>query len=244
MTDTRGLTAVEQLSFGARLVQVFRAPRRTFEAIADGGAFPDWAGPVALVAIAWAAHNFLAMPFIAPEDPSSLEGWAGFTEEQRQMATQGLEVWRSHGWFTMPLVTSFSLLAVVALVLLGVSRWMLRAELTLRQTLAIKAYASLVAIPQWVLLTLLVRTGDRMASPQSFTFGALLSDPSASLMGRFLGALSVFDLWQTIVIGLGLASMAGQPSRRTVSIMVVLWLAWAAFGAMAPPPSAEAPPLP
>lgn len=239
MTEPRALTSVEQLSFGARLLHIFNAPRRTYEAIADGGTFPDWAGPVGLVAIMWAAHNFAAMPMVAPENPASLPGWEGYTEEHRQMVTQGLEVWRSHGWFTMPLVTSFSLLAVVALVLLGISRWLLKAQLTLRQTLAIKAYASLVAVPQWILLTFLVRAGNTTMSPQSFTFGALLSDPSGSIPGRFLGALSVFDLWQAVVIGVGLSTMANQPSRRTVAIVVVLWLAWAAFGALAPPPSPQ-----
>lgn len=241
MTEPRALTSVEQLSFGARLLRIFTAPRRTFEAIADGGSFPDWAGPVGLVAIIWAAHNFASMPFVAPENPAALASWEGLTEEQRVLATQGLEVWRSHGWFTMPLVTSFSLLAVVSLVLLGISRWLLRADLTLRQTLTIKAYASLVAIPQWVLLTFLVRAGDSTMSPQSFTFGALWSDPTASLAGRFLSALSVFDLWQSVVIGIGLSVMAGQPAKRTVGILVALWLAWAAFGALAPAPPPQTP---
>jgi hypothetical protein len=234
LTDTRALTSVPQIGLVERILRIFHAPRRTFESITDGGGFPDWAAPVALVILFWAGHNLAALPIVAPDTPSSIHGWEQLTEEQRQMATQGLEVWRSHGWFSTPLVVSFSSLAIVGLALLGISRWVLRAQLSLRQALAVKAYAALVAIPQWILLTPLVRAGDATASPLNFTAGVFIENPAASQFGRFLGSLNVFDLWQAIVIGIGLAVMSGQSSKRTVSIIVVLWLAWGAIGALAP----------
>ena len=232
MTETRALTSVERIGFSSRLVRVFHAPRSTFESVADGGSFPDWAAPVALVVLFWAAHNLAVMPIVFPET----------TPELDQMATQARDVWRSHGWFSLPLVSSFSNLAIVSLVLLGVSRWVLRAEITLRQTLAVKASASLVAIPQWILLTLTAGTGLTTASPLIFTPGVLLADPSATLPGRILLSLNVFDLWQAVVIGIGLSVLTGQASKRTVSIIISLWVAWAVFGALAP--ASAPPPLP
>ena len=234
MTEPRALTSVEQIGLGERLLRVFHAPRRTFEAIADGGSFPDWVAPVALVTLFWAAHNLAALPIVLPETPAAMEGWEQFTEEQRQTATQQLKVWRSHGWFSMPLVNSFSSLAIVGLVLLGICRWMLRAEVNLKQMLAVKAYASLVTVPQWILLTPLVRAGDASASPLIFTPRSLLADPSASILGYFLSGLNVFDLWQLGVVGIGLSVMTGQPARRTGGVILVMWLAWIAFGALAP----------
>lgn len=246
MTEPRALTSVEQIGLAERLLRVFHAPRRTFEAIADGGSFPDWVAPVALVTLFWAAHNLAALPIVAPETPAAMEGWEQFSEEQRQTATEGLKVWRSHGWFSLPLVNSFSSLAIVGLVLLGICRWMLRAEVSLRQMLAVKAYASLVTVPQWILLTPLVRAGDASASPLTFTPHSLLADPSASILGHFLSALNVFDLWQLGVVGIGLSVMTGQPARRTGGVILVMWLAWIALGIAlgalaptAPPPPVE-----
>ena len=241
MTEPRGLTSVEQIGLTERLLRVFHAPRRTFESVADGGSFPDWAAPVAVVVMFWAAHNLAVMPIVAPETPSAIAGWEQLTEDQRQVAVQGLEAWRSHGWLTMPLVSSFSSLAIVGLVLLGVCRLMLRAEISLRQTLAVKAYASLVAVPQWILLIPLVRAGDAAASPLTFPLGALLGDPSASLFGRFLGAVNVFDLWQVAVVGIGLSVMTGQPARRTTGVVFVLFIAWFALGALAPTAVSQTP---
>ena len=104
-----------------------------------------------------------------------------------------------------------------------------------------KAYASLVAVPQWILLIPLVRAGDAAASPLTFTLGALLGDPSASLFGRFLGAVNVFDLWQVAVVGIGLSVMTGQPARRTTGVVFVLFIAWFALGALAPTAVSQTP---
>jgi hypothetical protein len=233
MTETRGLEE-EPLPLPQRLWQIFRAPRRVYASVADGGNWPDWVVPVLLLAGLWALHNLASMP-------TEMPAWDDVPEEQREMAARGFEVWRSHGWFSLPLVTSFTMLAVVGLVLLGVARWILRAEITLRQTLAIKAYASVVTAPQWLLLMIAVRLGDRDATPLSFTPAAFLDDPESSLIGRFLGSLSLFDMWQTAVMGIGLAVMTGQPSRRTIALLVTMWLAWTALGAIAPMSSGPAP---
>ncbi len=241
MTEPRALTSVEQIGLAERLLRVFHAPRRTFEAIADGGSFPDWVAPVALVTLFWAAHNLAALPIVAPETPAAMQGWEQLTEEQRQTATQGLEEWRSHGWLSLPLVNSFSSLAITGLVLLGICRWMLRADVSLRQTLAVKAYASLVTVPQWILLTPLVRAGDASASPLIFSPRSLLTDASSSLLSNFLGALNVFDLWQIGVVGIGLSVMTGQSARRTTGVILVMWLAWNAVGALAPTPPTPVP---
>ena len=71
MTEPRALTSVEQIGLAERLLRVFHAPRRTFEAIADGGSFPDWVAPEALVTLFWAAHNLAALPIVAPETPAA-----------------------------------------------------------------------------------------------------------------------------------------------------------------------------
>ena len=75
MTEPRALTSVEQIGLAERLLRVFHAPRRTFEAIADGGSFPDWVAPVALVTLFWAAHNLAALPIVLPETPAANANW-------------------------------------------------------------------------------------------------------------------------------------------------------------------------
>ena len=155
----RGLGPVEQTGMVDRLLAVFRSPRRAFEAVADGGRWTDWVLPVALGAGVWAAHNLATLSLAAPEEPAAIEGWEQLDERERESTTTRNQQWRTHGWIRSPLVARFSGLAAAALVLVGLARWVLRSEAGLRQMLAIKSYASVVCVPQWILLTLLVRIG-------------------------------------------------------------------------------------
>lgn len=238
MTESRGLVSVEDAGIGHRILRLFHAPRRAYEPIADGGNWPDWVLPVALVALFWAGHNLAGLDVVAPDPPAAMAGWEQLTEEQRELATRGLEVWRGHGWYSMPVISSFTSLALVALALLGISRWVLRVEVTLRQTLAVKAYASLVAIPQWILLTPLVRAGNSTASPMTFSPATLLANGDTDVrLSQFLSALNVFDLWQAIVVGVGLAVMTQAPQKRAIAVVIILWVAWIALGALAPTPT-------
>lgn len=243
MDTQRALRQVEESALGERILRLFHAPRRAFEAVADGGSWADWVVPVALVAGFWSAHNLACLAIVAPEPPSGLPGWEQLTEAQREMAAKGLQVWRSHGWFSMPFATAFSSLALAALALLGVARWILRAEANLRQMLALKAYASLVEIPQWILLTPLVRAGHAHASPLSFSAAALLpAEAMGGTFGRFLSGLNLFDLWQMWLVGLGLAVMTGTRPRHATAVVLTLWLAWLALGSLLPALAPEAPP--
>ena len=83
--------------------------------------------------------------------------------------------------------------------------------------LAIKSYASVVCVPQWLLLTLLVRLGAcpplvPFTSPAVFHAGFLLPDGAEeSFAGRFLMGLNLFDLWQAVLLGIGMAVVTGAP---------------------------------
>ena len=244
---TGGLGPVEQTGLGERMLAVFHAPRRAFEAVADGGRWFDWVLPVALAAGFWAAHNLATLSVAAPEEPAAIDGWERLDEKGRETVALRNQAWRMHGWISFPLVGRFSGLAAVALVLLGLARWVLRSEAGLRQMLAIKSYAGLVTIPQWVLLTLLARIGASeppapFTGPGVFHAGFLLpAGAEEGFAGRFLMGLNLFDLWQAVLLGIGLAVVTGVQRSRALMVVLVPWLVWTAMGALAAPPAAPAP---
>ncbi len=239
---TGGLGPVEQTGLGDRMLAVFHAPRRAFEAVADGGRWFDWVLPVALAAGVWAAHNLATLSMAAPEEPAAISGWERLDEAGRETVALRNEAWRGHGWISFPLVGRFSGLAAVALVLVGLARWVLRSEAGLRQMLAIKSYAGLVTIPQWILLTLLVRLGAcepaaPFSGPGVFHAGFLLpAGGEPSFAGRFLMGVNFFDLWQAVLLGIGLAVVTGVPRSRALVVVLVPWLIWTAMGALAAAP--------
>ena len=244
----RGLGPLEQTGMIDRMIAVFRSPRRAFEAVADGGRWTDWVLPVALGAGVWAAHNLATLSLAAPGEPAAIEGWEQLDEREKEYTTTRNQQWRTHGWISSPLVARFSSLAAAALVLVGLARWVLRSEAGLRQMLAIKSYASVVCVPQWILLTLLVRIGAcpplvPFSSPAVFHAGFLLPDGAeASFAGRFLMGLNLFDLWQAVLLGIGMAVVTGSPRGRALAVVLVPWLIWTAMGALAAPGAVAVPP--
>ena len=243
---TGGLGPVEQTGLGERMLAVFHAPRRAFEAVADGGRWFDWVLPVVLAAGVWAAHNLATLSQAAPEEAAAIDGWEQLDEDGRKNVALRHEAWRGHGWASFPLVARFSGLAAVALVLVGLARWVLRSEASLRQMLAIKSYAGLVTVPQWILLTLLARIGASeppapFTGPGVFHAGVLLPAGAESFAGRFLMGLNLFDLWQAILLGIGLAVITGVPRSRALVVVLVPWLVWTAMGALPSPDAAPAP---
>ena len=152
------------------------------------------------------------------------------TEDEREMARQALEMWKSHVWFTLPLVNSFASMAAGALVMVPIVRWTLRREVSLRQMLAVKAYAALVVIPRWLLLTIFHRLG---ATNTVFGPAAFLDDEQRNtLFGQWLTGLDVFDLWQAVVVGVGVAVMSGRETRHGVLLAVGLWGGWIILGSL------------
>lgn len=226
MKEPEIAVTVSDSTLASRLRDVYRSPRQVYEAVREnGGEWYDWVVPTLLAAAFWASFNWGIL-----NDPPDLSHLETLSEEDRQQAQKALEMWQSHVWFSLPLINSFASLAAAALVLVPMVRWFLRREVTLRQTLAAKAYASMVMIPRWMLLAICHRLG---AEDVSFGPAALLSpEERLDLAGQILVGLDFFDLWQAVVLGIGLAVMAGREPRAGIALSVGLWLVWVVLGSL------------
>ncbi len=225
-------SSLDQLTLSDRMTRVFHAPLSSFRAVQQEQSWQDWLLPAVLMCIVWVATNYLTLSVVGnPELPALQPRLETLTEEQRVQALESLGMWRQHGWFTMPIVSTFSSLAALGLVLLALGRYAFRADVALRGMLVVKAYAMLVLIPEWIVRTPLIliqQTPDIKFGP-----GALLSeDIAATFVGRILAGIDFFDVWQGWIMGVGLAVMAGIPTRHGIIAVLALWGAWVVVGAL------------
>lgn len=237
-------TGYEDLSLADRLMRVVYAPRSSFEAVRDDPATQDWLLPVMLMCLVWIGSNYATLSVTAdPGLPAMQERLQGLPEEQRQEALQNLETWREHGWMTLPLVNGFSTVVCVGLVMLGVGRWILRADVTLRQMLTLKGYAAVIVAIEKVVSTPLM-----LFSQKPFVHlgpGAFVGEEAAgTFLGKMLIGVNLFDLWQVYVVGTGLSVMAQVPANRAIAVVLFVWLVWLAMGAAVPEPPGPLPPAP
>ena len=236
MEHSRGpdfTTGYEQLNLWHRLLRVLYAPRSSFEALRGELSSLDWFVPVLLLVVVAIGTNYLTLSVVTnPELPVFQEMMKDLSDEQRQQAEEGLRRWGSYGWLTTPLVSSFFTLVAVALALMALARLIFRAEeATLRQMMAVKGYASVIAMLELIVRTPLV---IKYQTPEvSLGIGALLSSEMASTaLGRILAGANVFDLWQVCILGVGLAAMTRVPLTRCVAGVFVLWGLWVTSGAL------------
>jgi len=225
-------TTWSALSLPDRLARVLYAPRTSFEALREEATWQDWLVPTLLVCLLVIASSYATLSVSDPGLPSVQEQLQQLSEDQREQALETLAMWRSHGWFTMPIVNGFSSLAAIGLILMGVARWALRSEVTLREMLAVKAYASVIAGVEWI-----VRTPLMLISQSPVVHlgpGIFVSDEMAlTFVGRLLVNIDLFELWQVGVLGLGVSIVSKVSARRGVISLLVLWGVWVVFAAMA-----------
>lgn len=229
---------LEDRRLTARLLQVFYAPRRSFEAVAGREQARDWLVPVLVACAVGLVAYQVAVTLVEEQTLTASRQWLEqHSPEERARYEQGLQTMRTFGWVMVPIGLFFSLVSVAWIGLL-LCRFLFRAEVTYRQMLVAKGYASLIAAPEWVARTLITLT---VGSSEVYTGpGALLPAALAdSFAGRALQAMNLFDLWQIWIMGAGLAVMARVPVRRSRLALLALWGAWilfaAATGATAPP---------
>ncbi len=233
----------EELTLLQRLIQVLFNPRRSFEAVLNKETAHDWLVPTLLVCAVGIMAHFLTLDVLTNlETPQVQEALHEMSEEEQERYLEGMRMLRTHGWLMVPLGV-FSSLLMLSAVLMLFTKWILSAEVTFRQMLVVKAYGSMVLIPEWLVrtpLVLLTGNPDIRTGP-----GALLDQSQTQdFFGRMLNAINLFDLWQLWILAVGISVFSGTANRKAGITLVIAWLLWIITGAWlegvdpGPPPGA------
>ena len=60
----------------------------------------------------------------------------------------------------------------------------------------------------------------------------LAPDERNDVGGQILVGLDLFDLWQAVVLGIGLGVMSGRDPRAGIALSIGLWITWVVLGAL------------
>lgn len=215
--------AQASLDLTGRLLRVFYAPRQSFAALGEDPDWLDWFVPVLVVCLVGAASHFLTRDIVYdPEAQLIKDQLQSLSEEKRQGYLSDLAQAREKGWMWV-VAGTFSSLVLVGGILWLLARFVFTSEVSYRSLLVVKGYASLIIAVEWGMRTLLilvwqipvVQTGPGFLVPETLV---------RSFAGQTLLAVSFFDLWQAVVLGLGLAAVARVPAKKAVFAVLALWL--------------------
>lgn len=212
----------------SRIIGVIVAPRETFQAVA---AEPKWLGVMAVVVIVVASAT---VGFTLTETGRQ----AALDAQVRQMEAFGMTVSdemyaqmeRRIGSPISAAITAVSIVlitpivtAIIAGILFVVFNAVLGGSARFKQLYAVLAHVGVIgALQQGFAVPVNLARGS-MSNPANLGVFVPMLDES-SFVARFLGMIDLFYVWQTIVLGIGLAVLY---RRRSKPIIVSLLLVYA-----------------
>ena len=215
-----------EISVVGRMVRVFYAPSETFEAVSERRTAADWLVPTLMLA----AVMYVSMHLVAPIYISEAmeEARQQMPAEQADKIESSEDTMRISGLIG-GVIGPFGMLFIGAAMYLLVGK-LLGGLLNYGQCLAIVAYTSLIAIPQYIVTTPLALAQE--TTKVQLGLGMFLSEEAReSFGGALLSSIDPFLIWMIVVAGLGL-SIVGQIERsRAYASVAAISLIFLAIGA-------------
>ncbi len=222
-------TPQQEIGIIGRMLRIFYAPGETFEAVARQRSTADWLVPTILSVALIVGSLIIISPVMTEFRLQAIEQQLqNMPAEQREMMKNSQGMMEIGTLVAAPIMT-FIVLLVTAGIYLVLGR-LLGGTLEYGQTLAINAYAMLIAIPAQVIKTPLILAKNTPMIHMGFGL-ALSEEALQTFGGRLLASIDPFAIWGVIIVGLGLA-IVGQIERTKAylgaALVSLIWLSIAA----------------
>ncbi len=225
-------TATEGLSQIERVVDVFVAPSKTFKDILRSTA---WWMPLLLLSVLSLCSVAVMQQQVGFErayenqlnTPAAQERMSQVTPEQKaQQMKVGVMITKVIS-YAIPVFILVKL-AIYALILWGCFNFILGAQTTFPQVLAVTLYASLPTVLLSILLMVTLSFGGNAESydynyPVGTNLGYYLAD-SPGWLRALLGRLDLIQLWILGLVTYGMSVIAKKTVAQSAMIVVGLWL--------------------
>ena len=212
-----------------RMLQVFYKPIQTFWALAEDCGKVDWLLPTVTLAVLSLSCSWFIRPIVESTRDVIIEDQLHqLPVEQRDSVLDIRETVRVIGFLILPILYFFILFAV-GTVLFGLNR-LLSGVASYEQVIAIYAYSSLVDAVRLLVITPVIISENTL--DVHIGFGLLLSEPvSQAFIGKVVSSIDIFDVWQVLVVSMGLAVVGQISKRKTLGTVLGLWFIWLIFNA-------------
>jgi hypothetical protein len=237
----------EPLSQGARIVNTFIAPSKTFTDLRRSA---SWWAPFLLLAVvavlfAYSVDSKVgfgqAVTNQISRSPKASQKMEEMPADQRAQRMHGQAVGTRYFMYGFPLVTLI-FYAVFAGIYLGIFKFGANADLTFGRAFAVVVYASLPEIFRGLLAIITLFAGVapdsfNLQNPVATNLGAFLDPASSPFLYGIASSLDIFRIWSVVLTGIGFA-YAGKVKQSTAlvivfSVFILITLVFSGLGAMA-----------
>lgn len=204
--------------------KVFYKPIQTFRSIAENCSKADWLLPTVILTVLSLSSSWFTRPIVESARDAIIESQLlHFSVEQKESVLEIREAARSIGFLLSPILYFF-ILFVVGTVLFGLNK-LLYGMASYEQVIAIYAYSSLIDAVKLLIITPIIISENTL--DVHIGFGLLLSEQvSQTFIGHVIYNIDLFDIWQVLVVSIGLAVIGQISKRKTLGTVLGLWFIW------------------
>ena len=184
----------------------------------------DWLLPtVTLVVLSLLSSWFIRLIVESTRDTIIESQLYQFSVEQKESVLDIQKTARVIGFLLLPILYFLSLF-VMGTLLFGLNK-LLSGIANYEQVIAIYAYSSLIdAIRLFVVTPIII---SKNSLNIHIGFGLLLSEQaSRTIIGNIVSRIDVFDVWQILVVSIGLSVIGQISKRRTFGAVLGWWSIW------------------
>lgn len=225
------------LSQGARIINTFLAPKKTF---ADVRRNSSWWLPWLLGALSALAFGIVVaqkvdmVQFARHQVEQSKLAQRQFEQLSPEQQEQGLRARASFTKIAFYVSPVFGLIfgLIFAAVLMGVFNFGFAAEATFGQALAIVFYSFLPRAVYYILLTISMAASsdpnsiDIAVNPMPTNLGFFMDPQGNKFLYSFVSNLDLFALWTVVLMGIGFATVSKNRKLTTgtgITVMLVVY---------------------
>ena len=207
------------MSLPRRIIGIFTSPRAVFEYLREN---PRVLGALLVVCLVALAATLPICNVIIQDQTAKMQAKPNMTPEALARATSVMKV-------TVPITGVLGNLVIIfalAGIYVFLANIILGGSTPFKRMVAGVAHVSLVGIPSAIVRVPLIiakGTSDVTLSPAAF----LPADAHNTFLYHLLAQCDVFFIWMMGLSALAISVLAGIPTRKAVTAIVVLWLVMA-----------------
>jgi hypothetical protein len=211
-------------SLAARFIGVITSPRATYESVV---AHPKWFGMLALTALAMA---ILIGGFLSTKvgqdawlDAAANSPFTGPVSDQQYAGMQKMAPYIGPITVVYMLVLIPVFLVIIAGILYAIFNAAMGGTATFKQVFAIVVHTGPIGLLSQLFTVPMNYARGSMSSATNL--GVLTQSilPDASFLGRLLGMIDIFIIWQVIVLSVGLAVLYRRRTQPIATTLLVVY---------------------
>ena len=219
-------TAKGEMSTIQKIIGIYTAPRRTFEAIDQN---PTWFVPFLIVIIFFLIFQFLTVDLQMDYRIKIMEARGNIPQEQMDMArTQMQGPVKYIGFIVGPIVWLIMLVIIAGLFYVA-GNIMIGGDSSYKKVFAIVAWTGLIGVVSFIIMTILILSKGTMHGV-SLDLSILLNTPAIgeekSVLYRILSKFDVFTIWELVLYIIGMSVTYKSTVQKAAIPILSLWILW------------------